>query len=62
MLCSSCSSTGKEVEMETRDGVENFHNPAEAHGHGQITGKVAVCPECGHAEEVEPNDPEPLEI
>jgi uncharacterized Zn finger protein (UPF0148 family) len=62
MFCPICSDNGHEIEMEVRDTVHNFHDPASSHGHGQTEGKLAVCPTCGHEEEVEPNDPEPLEI
>lgn len=45
-------------EMTLQDTVHDFHDPADRYGHGQITGKVWVCPRCGHTEEWEPEEPD----
>lgn len=42
----TCDNDHPETEMELEDVVTDFHDPSDAHGHGQYESQVYVCPIC----------------
>lgn len=56
--CDACKEElGKDIEMKLIDTVMDYHDPSDAHGHGQIEGKVWEC-DSGHTSEYESSDDE----
>ena len=56
--CPYCLEEGIAVDLKVEDSVEDYHNPADSHGHGQTEETVLACPECDHSE---PYEEEPFE-
>lgn len=44
--------------MRIETATEHYHDPGDSYGHGERTGKVWVCPRCGHSEEYELDEDE----
>lgn len=55
MICPLCTDNGEEREMVLEDWTQDYHDPGDFYGHGQLAGKVWVCGKCGHEEEYEPD-------
>lgn len=51
-----CDNGHPEIEMELETSVTDYHDPADAHGHGQHVTQVWVCPLCENVEPLEEDD------
>lgn len=61
--CPECALNGTISEMEATTSTQDYHDPADEHGHGQQEVPIWACntPNCNHTEyrEIEPPEFEP---
>lgn len=62
MICAECyDTTGIEYDMVHTPVVQHYHDPSDAHGHGEQEVCAVVCPNCQGIEDCDSSCKEPFE-